>query len=68
MKALERTAALAILGAAITVMAAPIASAAETTCGVSKYHDEKSGKCVDARDRPSGKTWADELLAKKWGP
>lgn len=35
-------------------------------CGVYMYW--QNGKCVDARDRPSGKSWGDEMLQNlgKW--
>jgi hypothetical protein len=58
---------LVLAGLSITAVAALAASKAPAgQCGEYKYWHE--GKCLDARNAPSGKTWADEMLAKKWGP
>jgi len=59
---------LTFVGGAIAVASATSAAAQKETCGAYKYHDEHSRKCKDARDRPSGKSWVDEQLAKKWAP
>jgi hypothetical protein len=34
------------------------------SCGMYMY--QRNGRCVDARNKPSGKSWSDEMLAKKW--
>jgi hypothetical protein len=34
------------------------------SCG--EYMYWHNGKCMDARNTPSGKSWSDEMLAKKW--
>jgi hypothetical protein len=34
------------------------------SCG--QYMYWQKGTCADARNRPSSKTWVDEMLAKKW--
>jgi len=57
--------ALAGLGAiAATAMAGPRGDAGE--CGEYRYWHE--GQCSDARDKKSGKTWSEEILAKQWKP
>jgi hypothetical protein len=68
MYALRQLAKLSAVGATIMVMTATVAAAQNETCGVYRYHDEGSGKCVDARDKPTGKTWSEQMLEKKWGP
>jgi len=35
-------------------------------CG--QYMYWQNGGCTDARDKGSGKSWADEMLAKHWKP
>jgi hypothetical protein len=40
------------------------ASQAPGACGEHRFW--RNGQCVDARNNPSGKTWSDEMLAKKW--
>ena len=57
--------ALAALGAiAATAMAGPRGEAGD--CGEYRYWHE--GQCSDARDKKSGKTWSEEILAKHWKP
>ena len=57
--------ALASMAAAIGIVAAQPA-AAPGVCGEYMYwHD---GDCFDARDKKSGKTWTEEILAKHWKP
>jgi hypothetical protein len=56
--------ALAALGAIAAATAGPRGEAGE--CGAYKYWHE--GHCTDARDKGSGKSWADEMLAKHWKP
>ena len=68
MHALRKLAQLSVVSTLIIVTTAAIAVAENGTCGAYKYHDEHTGRCVDARGKPSGKTWAEEMLAKKWGP
>lgn len=65
---IRRYATLSAVGATIALATASMAAAQDETCGAYKYHDEHTGRCVDARDKPSGKTWAEEMLAKKWAP
>ena len=68
MHALKKLAQLSAVVATVTVMTASVAAAQGETCGVYKYHDEQTGRCVDARDKPSEKSWADQMLEKKWAP
>ena len=68
MNGIRQLALLSAVGATFELATATMAPAQDETCGAYKYHDEHTGKCVDARDKPSGKTWADEMLAKKWAP
>jgi hypothetical protein len=57
--------AVASMAAAIGIVAAQPA-AAPGVCGEYMYwHD---GECSDARDKKSGKTWTEEILAKHWKP
>jgi hypothetical protein len=56
--------ALAGIGASGFVAAQPRGAPGE--CGQYMYWDD--GHCVDARDRKSTKSWADETLAKHWKP
>ena len=64
-KAVLTALALATLGAMVaTAVARPRDDAGD--CGPYKYwHD---GQCLDARDKPSTKSWAEEMLAKPWHP
>jgi hypothetical protein len=62
---LQTALALAALGAvAATALAGPRGDAGD--CGVYKYWQD--GHCTDAREKGSGKSWADEMLAKHWKP
>ncbi len=62
---LQTVLALAALGAvAAAAMAGPRGEAGE--CGEYKYR--QAGQCTDARDKGSGKSWIDEMLAKHWKP
>jgi len=47
-----------------TAVAAPRDDAGD--CGQYRYW--RDGQCTDARDRPSSKSWAEEMLAKPWHP
>jgi hypothetical protein len=67
MHALKQLTRLSVVSTSILAATAGLAAAENGTCGMFKYHAPHTGKCVDARDKPSGKTWADEMLAKKWG-
>ena len=58
---------LVLAGSAVTAAVAIAASkVGPGECGAYKYWNKR--ECLDARNRPSAKTWAEEMLAKKWGP
>lgn len=68
MHALKQLCQLMAVSAVMTVSMAGIAMAQHGTCGVYRYHEHEGGKCVDAREKPGGQTWSDEMLAAqgKW--
>jgi hypothetical protein len=66
MHALKQLARLSVVAATITLMTATVAAAQDETCGVYKYHDEHTGKCVDAREKAPEKPWSDRMLSQKW--
>ena len=66
MHALKQLARLSAVAATITLMTATVAAAQDETCGVYRYHDEQTGKCVDARQKAPDKSWGDRILAQKW--
>jgi hypothetical protein len=37
-------------------------------CGEAFMYPNGDGKCTDARTRPSGKSWQQEILEKQWKP
>jgi hypothetical protein len=66
MHALKKLAQLSAVAATITIMTASVAAAQGETCGVYKYHDEETGRCVDAREKAPDKSWSDRMLSQKW--
>lgn len=62
---LKRVVQLMAVGAFLTVPMASVATAAEhDTCGVYRYHEheDREARCVDARQKPSGKSWGQDML------
>jgi hypothetical protein len=56
-----------ICAAALAITTAVAARRAPPgTCG--EYSYSLDGTCVDTRNQKSGKTFADEILAKQWKP
>jgi hypothetical protein len=51
---------------AITPVAAAAPRAQRGECGGFKYRED--GKCMDARERKTGKSWQQEILEKHWKP